>query len=370
MEPQQFKQLVEQFVLQEAFSVNRTAVKVSGILKRQGNYRLGRFKFTPLNIDGVGKQAIHCDVFETQDKDIGAEGQLVFISKSTGTDGEIISVLFDGLPGTPESLHAVKAIRKAIETAKLDIDGDYKIKKYNVGSGEDKRTVFVYGTNQLSRTDVKKVIDKLYGRSQDEDVKKESVDCDDETLDEATSQMLVTTSNNSTPANIRLKGSGDSAVSKLVTVLNSLRSTLFLQQVQDNGTCAVFTFGKQNKPTIELLLQRRQNSGNLGPRSFGVNASGVTDGNGDLIKGPAVAVIRISDRSGVLAYSGANTRLKTIVRGDNQLSSTTIAGVELTVESVPAIQQWLKSIVTGSSAVQIANSWSEFVKNQTPTQQQ
>ena len=366
MEAQQFKQLVEQFVLQEAFSVNRTAVKVSGILKRQGNYRLGRFKFTPLNIDGVGKQAIHCDVFETQDKDIGAEGQLVFISKSTGTDGEIVSVLFDGLPGTPESLHAVKAIRKAIETAKLDIDGDYKIKRYNVGSGEDRRTVFVYGTNQLSRTDVKKIIDKLYGRSQDDDVKQEST----EPLDEATSQMLVTTSNDSTPATLRLKGSGDSVVSKLVTVLNSLRTTLFLQQVQDNGTCAVFTFGKQNKPTIELLLQRRQNSGNLGPRSFGVNASGITDGNGDLIKGPAVAVIRISDRSGVLAYSGANTRLKTIVRGDNQLSSTTIAGVELTVESVPAIQQWLKSIVTGSSAVQIANSWSEFVKSQTPTQQQ
>lgn len=345
-------------VLFESFAVNKHAIRVAGIFKRQTGYRLGRFNFVPLNIDEVGKQAITADVFTSDNKETDSIGQIVFISDSTTTNGKLVSVLFDAAPGTTDNVQSVKALKKAIEIAELEIAGEYKTKRFNIGSGDYKRTVFVYGTDPLTKTQVKKVLDRLYDRDSK----------DDEPLDEAVSQMVVSTSNGSSPATIRLKGSGGTAISRFVTAVNSLRTSLFLQQVQDNGTCAVFTFGKPNRPTIEILMQRRA-GGSTGPRAFGVNANGITDGNDELITEPAIALIRVSDRSNVLAYSGSNSRLKSIVRADNSLNSTTIAGVRLTTETVQPITNWLKSIVTESSAMQIARSWSEFVKSQTPQQQ-
>ena len=347
--------------LEEAFVVNKNAIKVSGIFKRQGGYRLGRFRFVPLaNVGGIGKQAIVTDVFESEDKDSSSIGQLIFVSKTTGSSGEITAVLFDGLYGTSTSDRVIKAIPQALQTSELSITTDNKPTRFNIGRGEDKTTVYVFGP-KLERELVTKLINAVHGREQKDEKKEE--------LEEATSQMTVSTATGHTPAPIRLKGSGSSALSKLITTINSLRSTLFLQQVQDNGTCVVFTFGRPNKPTVELLVQRRAGGGNMGPKAFGVNATGISDGNGTLIKDPCVALIQVSDKSGVLAYSGTNSRLKTIVRGDNQLSSNNIAGVTLTADSVAAINAWLKSIATSSSALQIANSWSDFVKQNTPTQQ-
>ena len=347
--------------LEEAFAVNKNAIKVSGIFKRQGGYRLGRFRFVPLtNVNEIGKQAIVSDVFETEDKDVGSIGQLIFVNKTTGTNGEITAVLFDSLFGTPTSHHVIKAIPQAMQTAQLSIANDKKPTRFNIGRGEDKTTVYVFGP-KLEREIITKVINIVNGRETEEDKK--------EDLEEATSHLTVSTATGNTPAPIRLKGSGSSAISKLITTINSLRSTLFLQQVQDNGTCVVFTFGRPNKPTIELLVQRRAGGGNMGPKAFGVNATGISDGSGTIIKDPCVALIRVSDKSGVLAYSGTNSRLKTIVRGDNQISSNNIAGVPLTAETVAAISAWLKSIATSSSALQIANSWSDFVQQNTPTKQ-
>ena len=348
-------------VLEEAFAVNKNAIKVSGIFKRQGGYRLGRFRFVPLtNVGEIGKQAIVTDVFESENNDAGSIGQLVFVNKTTGTNGEISAVLFDGLFGTSTSDRVIKAIPQAIQTAQLSIANDEKPTRFNIGRGENKSTVYVFGP-KLEREVVTKLINAIHGRENDEDEKQD--------LKEATSQMTVSTATGNTPAPIRLKGSGSSAISKLITTINSLRSTLFLQQVQDNGTCVVFTFGRPNKPTVELLVQRRAGGGNMGPKAFGVNATGISDGSGTIIKDPCVALIQVSDKSGVLAYSGTNSRVKTIVRGDNQISSNNIAGVPLTTETVAAISGWLKSIATSSSALQIANSWSDFVQQNTPTKQ-
>lgn len=334
--------------LQEAVSANKNVFLTAGIFKRRGKYQLKRFQFVPLTDNPLGKQAIVIPAVEDNKR----LGEIIFVNKAASHTSEITTIIFKAAEGTTAASRVIKTIKLAIETAKLSIDGDYQIKQYNI----DDQPVFIFGTNQPDKQQVQALINRI-------DNKQEY------NLDEAVAtQVTVSNADGNTPAAIRLKGGVSTAVAKLVKTINALRSVLFVQQVQDNGTCVMFTFGKSNKPSVQLLVQRKPTN-NLGPRSFGVNATSISDGNGDIIKDPCIAVIRISDKSGVFGYSGSSSRLRTIVKGDNQIGNNTIAGVPLTNETVQPIEQWLKSLTTSSSALQIANSWSEFVKANSSTKQ-
>lgn len=334
--------------LEEAFIVNKNAIKIAGIFKRQNDYKLGRFKFFSLtNLAKLGKHAIATTI-RKDDNQNDSLGQLVFVCKTQSLTSDVEAVLvITTHTRLPSSL--ANALAKALNIAKVSFaNDDIKPERYNINDVH----VYVYSGGDVDRESASHIIKALE-------------DNDKQDLEEAVSTMVVSSANGTTPAQLRLKGSATAEVSKLIATINSLRSTLFLQQVQDNGTCVMFTFGRLNKPTIELLIQRKAGGGEMGPKSFGVNAIGISDGNGKIIRDPCVAVVRIADRSTMLAYSGVNTRLKSIVRSDNQISSNTIAGVPINADTVAYISDWLRTIASSSSAIEIANSWSEFVKNNT-----
>lgn len=344
---QDFQLLIEQYMLTES-TINYPFVRLVGILKRLGGYQLSRFIFGDKPIENVGKRFIATSIYKNSDKDKTKPiATIVAVFKDNTTNGDFVGVAL--LMKTTNSTLKTN-IEKALSTAKIQLNAN------NSQTINDYRVIW-FG-DDIEKQDLQRLIQR-YDR-----VLSGKEDAEDKTLKEAT--MITTQAVGNTPAQIRLRGGTTQDVNKLISGLNSLRSTLFIQQVQDNGTCALFTFGRQNRPTVELMIQRRNGNIAMGPRAFGVNAIAVVDGNGETIKGSAVSILQITDKTGIYAYSGANSRLRSIVRANNTgVRSNVVGGVEITEASVPEIIDWLRSIVTMNSGIQIATSWSKFIASQT-----
>ena len=126
--------------------------------------------------------------------------------------------------------------------------------------------------------------------------------------------VTTTTASGMTSATIRSRGSSSNrAVNKLINQLNSIKNVIFIQQVEDNGAVCQLTIGKPNKPTIVLMIQRRDNGMSFGPRSFGYSAYRFTDANGEKLDN-AFAVVSVNDKNTMYGYSSTNNRLRTLVR--------------------------------------------------------
>ena len=329
------QQYIEQSFLTES-TISNEFVKLIGIIKRVGTYTVSRFVFGD-ELKVIGKRFISTTATNSDtDKPIGT---IIGVLKSNSKNTDIIGfAILDGTSGLVRNIDRGLVVGKFNFNKNEPIEvGGYKVRWY--GEKQDKQKL-------------EQLIDYYKDVTEPKD--------EDKKLEEAI-QMTTTAANGNSPAMIRLRGGSNTEINKIVSALNSMKTTLFIQQVQDNGTCVNFTLGRTNRPTVDILVQRRYGSTTTGPRSFGVNAQNITDSSGEIIKDGAIALMSITDRTGVFGYRGTTNRLLSAVRRDNKVQSNSIAGVRITKDSIDSIIKWLKSLQSLTNGNAIATSWSKFV---------
>lgn len=329
------QQYIEQSFLTES-TISNEFVKLIGIVKRIGTYTVSRFVFGD-ELKVIGKRFIATTVTNSDtDKSIGT---IIGVLKSNSKNTDIVGfAVLDGTSGLVRNIDRGLVVGKFNSNKNEPVKiGGYKVRWY--GEKQDKQKL-------------EQLIDYYKDVTEPKD--------EDKKLEEAI-QMTTTTANGNSPAMIRLRGGSNTEINKIVSALNSMKTTLFIQQVQDNGTCVNFTLGRTNRPTVDIIVQRRYGSTTTGPRSFGVNAHNITDSNGEIIKDGAIALMSITDRTGVFGYRGTTNRLLSAVRRDNKVQSNSIAGVRITKDSIDSIIKWLKSLQSLTNGNAIATSWSKFV---------
>lgn len=175
-------------------------------------------------------------------------------------------------------------------------------------------------------------------------------------------QSTINNASGSSSAVIRLRSAGSPIINKLVHVINTNRNVLFVNRVEDNGFSIKFSFGKLSRPHVELIVQRKNNGLMYGPRSFGYRANHIVGEDGKKL-GCCIALVQITDRTGVYGSGGINTRLSDIARVGTSVRGNDIVGIPLNKDTIEAISDWMRKVAVMQSANQIARSWNRLVKS-------
>lgn len=173
---------------------------------------------------------------------------------------------------------------------------------------------------------------------------------------------IVTKASGNVSATVRPRGSADRSITQLISIINQLKNTLFIQQVEDNGNAMTITFGKTNRPAITLYIQRRAANGLNGLKSMGINARYLVDRDGNRIDS-GIALVSVQDRNGIYGYTPPNSRLRSLIRQYARVNNNEVVGVVVDQQTIDSITKWLHSIINATSGMAVITQWGRNVIN-------
>lgn len=298
--------------------------------------RLGTVIFDPTDFNSSSSKIAFIDIFGTKNR--------VFIDK-------VLSVINEDY----KKQIKVRSFRTKVLT-------DYKVFVSLNLSGSEPSSLADEKNSVMMEKSYRDILAKHEKRLQ---TKKEKTQ-----LDESIQNMIQSVANGLQPADVRPKSLGNSATTKLISKLQTIKNSAFVQKFQDNGTVMVYTFGRLNRPSFDLAIQRRNNIA-TGIKSTGIIKQSIVNGTGEKIKGTSVTLLQVTDKSAVYGYTSQSNKLTAKMNAEvKDVPANAAAGVELTDENVDDIVNFVKVASKQNSAQQIINLWAELVNSQSDKQDQ
>ncbi len=343
-------------------TMRKLVIKLMGIIKRNSKLQFSQMKLQlrPTIISDKDRSRFVVDVFKDEERKEKI-GYMIFFMPLTVKNFKLCVVT--------RNRQLINAIEKHLhlvvqpERSEQQEDSVIKLTKFDKKIGD--QFLYSYGFEFDEQS-----YEKLKTRLTQPRVQVKQQEKTKQPLEEATSSIFVSNGEEGHSAPIKFKGRTPPLLLKLVTKLKNSGSTI--HKIEDNGIHVKLTVGQKDKPTVDILFQRKAVEGVTSLRLLGIpRVRRIVDING-IAMGTCFAVVGVDGTNATTSTEMNTTEMIYMrLKAQNAIKApgirrTDIIASPINEELINEFVSWWKVTSRMNSMQHMIWSWSQFLTDHAP----